>query len=107
MTKMINQVSVISDPEQTEEKEWRSVRSMTGDTCLISAAVGTRGPTEILISVKPDTFITTSIANETQKDRRTASCPSKRFFDRYADEKDLTECKEYVQMCLNSINISF
>lgn len=67
---------MISDPEQTEEKEWQSVGSMTGDACLISAAVGTRGPTEILISGKPDTFITTSIASETQKDRRTASRPS-------------------------------
>lgn len=95
MTKLINQVSVISDPEQTEEKEWRSIRSMAGDTCLISAPVGTRGPTEILVNVKPDTFITTSIASETQKDRRTASCPSilddKRFFDRYGRRNGLDE----------------
>lgn len=90
MTKLINQVSVRSDPEQTEEKELRSVRWMTGDT----RPVGTRRPTEILVNVKPDTFITTSIASETQKDRRTASCPSifddKRFFDR--DGKNTLKC---------------
>lgn len=48
------------------DKEMTSIRSMTEETCLISASAGTTRPTEMLINMIPDTFIKESILRNTQ-----------------------------------------